>query len=300
MDCRQAKSIIQSNFTELKIINIRPLGEGWMSRTFLVNDQIVFRFPKNEEGAMDTKKEIKVLPRLKKAISLAIPEFLYVGEQNNGFPFVGYHILPGEPLDECAFQTLSNDNKNRIVSQLAEFVDEINTFDIQLAKKMDVPEKNFFQDYQLVFQKAKETVYPFLKKELQEYITNHFNAYLKNQLNFTYVPKLTHSDISLNHLMYDKQQEKLVGIIDFGDLQIGDPDFEYIYLYEECGEEFVTQVMKERREENISFKLKKASFFTSVDNVIQVLEGHKRNDKEMMDEALAGLEEDLKKNGGEI
>lgn len=79
MDCRQAKSIIQSNFTELKIINIRPLGEGWMSRTFLVNDQIVFRFPKNEEGAMDTKKEIKVLPRLKKAISLAITEFLYVG-----------------------------------------------------------------------------------------------------------------------------------------------------------------------------------------------------------------------------
>ena len=167
MDCRQAKSIIQSNFTELKIINIRPLGEGWMSRTFLVNDQIVFRFPKNEEGAMDTKKEIKVLPRLKKAISLAIPEFLYVGEQNNGFPFVGYHILPGEPLDECAFQTLSNDNKNRIVSQLAEFVDEINTFDIQLAKKMDVPEKNFFQNYQLVFQKAKKTVYPILKKELQ-------------------------------------------------------------------------------------------------------------------------------------
>ena len=56
--------------------------------------------------------------------------------------------------------------------------------------------------------------------------------------------------------------------------------------------------MKERREENISFKLKKVSFFTSVDNVIQFLEGHKRNDKEMMDEALAGLEDDSKKNGG--
>lgn len=71
------KETLQHNFKGLEVKQIIKLGEGWMSRAYLVNDEIVFRFPKNKEGAVDTEKEIKVLSLLKDDITLAIPVFLY-------------------------------------------------------------------------------------------------------------------------------------------------------------------------------------------------------------------------------
>nr|AMP56969.1 APH [uncultured bacterium] len=291
---RELKLLLQTNFQELVIDSLHTLGEGWMSRAFLVNNQIVFRLPKNHEGALDTKKEINILPTLINTLSLEIPDFLYIGEQENGFPFVGYNILSGEPLDEQLFLALPREIKNFLARQLAQFMNEINSYDVPTAKSFSVPEKNFRQHYQAVFQEAKVKLFPLLDNEEQEEIIRQFEQYLGKQANFSYTPKLTHSDISLNHLMYDSKNEKLTGIIDFGDLQIGDPDFEYIYLLEECGEDLVVQIMENRQVENISHTLEKIHFFTHTDNVIQFLEGLKRNDKAMMDEALFHLKAHLK------
>ena len=52
---------ITENFPQLPIETWEPLYEGWANRTFLVNQRIVFRFPKHQVAARDLVREIRLL-----------------------------------------------------------------------------------------------------------------------------------------------------------------------------------------------------------------------------------------------
>jgi len=288
------KNMIISNFENMKINHIMQLGEGWMSRCYLINHEVVFRFPKGKDGAIDTEKEIKALPNLIKHISLNIPEFIYCGKQDNGYPFVGYRILPGEPMDEQLFRSLPLETKNKIAHQIAEFMNQISLFSVDQARKLNIPEKNFYQYYLDIFNEVKEKAFNKINKDMQTYITFQFEAYLKNTNHFTYSPKLLHADLSMDHLLFDQKRQELTGIIDFGDIQIGDPDYEYLYLLEECGEAFTKKVMELREEENFQEKYEKLSFYLTADNVVLLLEGLNRNNREMFEEAVDIIQCEMK------
>ncbi|KKK40094.1 aminoglycoside phosphotransferase [Mesobacillus campisalis] len=284
------------NFEDVKIDHIAKLGEGMMNRTYLINQKFVFRFPKEKQGAFDTEKEKRVLPLLKKHITLNIPEFIYCGKQDNGYPFAGYRILPGEPMNEQLFHSLSVEIKNRIADQIAEFINEIQSFNVEKAKELNIQESNFYQDYLEIFQEVQEKVFPKINKEMQAYISIRFTSFLENKNHFLYTSNLLHSDLSLDHLLFDKKKQELTGIIDFGDMRIGDSDYEYIYLLEECGKEFTTKVMERRKEDNIQYKLKKVSYFLTADNVMLLLDGIKRNNAEMMEEAIKAIQYEMNKH----
>ena len=288
------KKIIISNFENMKINHIRQLGEGWMSRAYLINHEVVFRFPKEKDGAIDTEKEIKALPNLKKHISLNIPEFIYCGKQDNSYPFVGYRLLPGEPMDEQLFCSLPSETKNKIAHQIAEFMDQISSFSVEQAKNLNIPEKNFYQYYLETFNEVKEKAFTKINQDMQTYISFRFETYLENKDHFRYSPKLLHADLSMDHLLFDQERQELTGIIDFGDMKIGDPDYEYLYLLEECGEVFTKKVMELRVEENVQDKYEKLSFFLTADNVVLLLEGLKRNNREMLEEAVDIIQGEMK------
>jgi aminoglycoside 2''-phosphotransferase len=46
-------------------------------------------------------------------------------------------------------------------------------------------------------------------------------------------PALLHCDIGPGHLLYDRQNGKLTGVIDFEDIAIGEPARDFIYVYED-------------------------------------------------------------------
>ncbi len=288
-----AKETVLKNFPNLQIEQISKLGEGWMSRAYLINNKLVFRFPKGKSGADDTEKEIKVLPLLKKYITLSIPELIYVGTQDNGYPFVGYKILPGEPMDEQLFDSLAAETNNILAIQIAEFINQIRSFHVDLLKGLKVREDDFYQEYLNLFKEVQHKAFPIVNKQIQNYLTFRFTSYLENKHHFFYTPKLLHSDLSLDHLLFDKNRQELTGIIDFGDMRIGDPDYEYVYLLEECGEEFTKKVMENRQEENCLIKIEKVSFFLTADNVRLLLEGIKRNSSEMVDESMEAIQNEM-------
>ena len=78
--------------------------EGWANRTFLVNQQIVFRFPKHQVAAHDLVREIRLLTELAPTVPLPIPQYLYYGQPTQHYPFVfgGYAFIEGTPLNQCS------------------------------------------------------------------------------------------------------------------------------------------------------------------------------------------------------
>lgn len=284
---------IESNFPQLSIEELKMLGEGWMSRVYLVNGEWIFRFPKTQEGALDLEKELRILPELMPRITLSIPEFKFIGQQGNGLAFVGYKILPGELLDEESFASLPDTAKENLAQQIAQFINEISSFPKREARLLNIPESNPYQDYSDVYAEIREELFPLIDGEVRQYITSRFESYLGNPNNFSYEPSLIHADLSPNHFLYHAEQQRLTGIIDFGDLEIGDPDYEYIYLLEDCGRSFTRRVMELRNVDNIKVKLEKVSFFVTADHMDTALEGLRRNDRDWVDQSIDALKTEI-------
>ena len=90
---------IQKQFPHWNIDSFQTLGEGWMSKTFLVNEEWVFRFAKHQEASVDLGKEIRILPDLAAHLTLAIPQFEFTGRQANGLMYVVYKKSSRNPIE---------------------------------------------------------------------------------------------------------------------------------------------------------------------------------------------------------
>ena len=86
---------------------------------------------------------------------------------------------------------------------------------------------------------------------------------------------LCHNDLSCNHIII--QNNKAVGIIDFGDAAITDRDKDYVYLLEnssgEIGREFGIKVLKYYNHPNIDIPILKADLNDEYYPIEQILGG---------------------------
>src|SRR5215208_4696556 len=75
-------------------------GEGQFNDILFFNDDLIFRFPRNERNLDDFLREIEILQKLQERISLPIPNPIYVssGSRKIGETFMGYKMLSGKPL----------------------------------------------------------------------------------------------------------------------------------------------------------------------------------------------------------
>ncbi len=65
--------------------------------------------------------------------------------------------------------------------------------------------------------------------------------FLNNKAAFTFQPKLIHQDLSGEHIFCE--QDVLTGVIDWGDVTIGDPTIDFVGLHHVGGKAFVEQVL---------------------------------------------------------
>src|SRR5712692_2856052 len=93
----------------LSVRSARLLGEGWCSRAYLVNDELVFRFSKHPDQWPEVDREIKFLAWAADELPLAVPRYVHVTPHSptaaNGYSV--YRYLPGRPLDVDAMTTAS-------------------------------------------------------------------------------------------------------------------------------------------------------------------------------------------------
>ena len=67
------RAAILENFPGLPLESLTYLAEGWDSLGCLVNDRLIFRFPKRPEVAGRLALETRLLPELAPTLPLPIP-----------------------------------------------------------------------------------------------------------------------------------------------------------------------------------------------------------------------------------
>ena len=61
----------------------------------------------------------------------------------------------------------------------------------------------------------------------------------------TFQNTIIHADFTHHHILFNKHNKSISGVIDFGDAQIGDPAFDFAGLYYDFGDEFTTSVYEQ-------------------------------------------------------
>jgi aminoglycoside 2''-phosphotransferase len=281
-------SDVRRCFPELELRSWRPLGEGWMNRALLINETHVFRFAKDADAAQDLAKEGALLPLIAARTSLRVPCFEFVGRQSSGLAFAGYPIIAGELLSPERFEALTSREQLHLAEQLSQLMTALQSIPRELCERAQLTAADH-RNKCLEDRQALRQVYPQLAPGTRDYMEQRFDEFLNCGRFFDYTPRLIHADLSLDHLVWSNSARELLGVIDFGDLALADPDYEYLYLFEELGPEFTKQVMRLQRVADPDETLTKVGYYVTFDHVHVLLGGLKRGKEAWVGESIAAL-----------
>lgn len=263
---------------------------GWANYVLVVDNKVIFRFPRDEESKKSLYLEQKVLPNLKYKLSVPIPEFIYSSTDEEKFTYVGYEIIDGKPLDSEGFKLLKEEEKECFAEDISKFLSELHTFSFQtyFPNKIDMEEAK--GNWRELLKEINEFVFPLLNEKERAWTTELFNNFLREDNNFNYNQCLIHGDLGSDHILYDYEKRKISGIIDFGDIQIGDPAYDFIGLYICYGADFTEKVFSKytaQKDENFMDRIEK--FYVKRTPFYGIIHGVKTNNLKLQEECLAWL-----------
>ncbi|MGP4108452.1 hypothetical protein [Virgibacillus sp. L01] len=88
---------IKQVYPNLFIEDFYPNEIGQNNDVLIINNSLVFRFPKYQKGILQLKRETEILEQIKNIVSIPIPEPIYRSfeELVPGKVFTGYSLIEG-------------------------------------------------------------------------------------------------------------------------------------------------------------------------------------------------------------
>ena len=218
-----AQFLITSQFPALAPLRVEPLGVGWDNSAFLVNGDLVFRFPRRQIAVELLETELRVLPHVGRRVPLAIPTPEWSGQAEPRFPwpFAGYRWLPGRPASNVR---LDDRERLQMARPLAGFLSALHGVRLEEAKRWGAgPDTIGRLDAGRLGAQARLALDGLCERgsiASQQPWIDIIDAATETQPAGRLT--LVHGDLYSRHLLVNDSHE-LTGVIDFGDVHYGDP-----------------------------------------------------------------------------
>lgn len=217
IDASLARRLVAAQFPQWKDLPLKPVASsGWDNRTFHLGQNMLVRMPSGSEYALQVEKEQLWLPKLAPLLPLPIPTPVAIGVPAEGYPWKWsiYRWLEGEAASTAPIADLCDFAKS-----LAQFLIALQNIDATGGPSPGL--HSFYRGGSL---------------EIYDSETRHALAALKGKIDVATAaaiwetalattwqrsPVWVHGDISAGNLLV--QHGRLCGVIDFGQLTVGDP-----------------------------------------------------------------------------
>src|SRR5215468_8466478 len=114
--------IIELENRGLSVQSAHFLGEGWNSRAYLVNNELVYRFPKRPGHWEELEREVKCLAFAADFLPLAVPRYAHVAPDSPAaaYGYAVYRYLQGHAMNVNALSLEKRAAAAEVIGVLAE------------------------------------------------------------------------------------------------------------------------------------------------------------------------------------
>jgi aminoglycoside 2''-phosphotransferase len=278
----------------LSVRSVHFLGEGWNSRAYFVNGELVFRFPKRSDHWEELEREIKFLGFGADLLPLGVPRYLHVAPDSPAaaYGYAVYRYLHGRELN---LRALSKEKRTAAAGVIGEFLRALHSLqpDPELGSLLPRDdERAIAEDY---FARIQSGIAPKLRSSEAGALVKQFERYLDTPENFLFQPVVLHADLSRDHILM--KNESVTSVIDFGDVNWGDPDYDFMYLFVDFGRAFVEEAARSYGHPDPKRLWDKLLYFGLVDQIGVILDGEGLALEGQEEQAWARLKRLLRNRG---
>lgn len=232
---------IHDRYPDFSVDTVISNEQGQNNDILIINDEFIFRFPKYLEGIEQLEIESAVLSGIQGDITLSIPHITFQNlVREVGQAFIGYHMIPGEPLRRETFLEISDEKTLDILArQLGGLLKELHSVPVQTAITYPLTLSDTADEWADIYGRIREKCFPFMRASARTWTSAHFEAFLDDTRNFQYEPVLKHGDFGTTNILFDRERQVISGIIDFGGAGLGDPAYDFAGILSSYGESFL-------------------------------------------------------------
>jgi aminoglycoside 2''-phosphotransferase len=261
---------------------------GQFNDVLIVNDEIVFRFPRSDAAASSMASELAVLGALQSRLPIPVPNPTYIARSDDGFHalYIGYRMLPGRPLDRETLDALwANDRASFqfFGARVGEFLRALHGIDVaELKDTLSLADDH--QHWSNMLDAFRDELFVFMRADAQKAIEIAFQTHLSG--GFGWQPALRHGDFGGGNLLYDDVARRLSGVIDFGSVALGDPAVDLAAMT--AFDARLAQAMQPAYPELfVPGKQRRASFYRSTFALQQALWARRAEDDDQFNDGIA-------------
>ena len=227
-----AAEIINANLPNIKINDIKLLGEGWDNTTWIINNSLCFRFPKHAEAERLLSNEINILSKCvrSKYINVPYPKHICSSPKLFKYIFYAHDYISGFTGDNAK---LNRSDRITIAEKLAIFLKELHNFPIEKCISFGIKKdqmnrlgfKHKYDDFKKRIDYLKENNLLNNCFKIENFYKENMDITIPNDI------RLCHGDLYAKHLIINNNN--LYGVIDWGDSELIHPaiDFAIVYQY---------------------------------------------------------------------
>lgn len=161
------KQYIKEALPNLSIHSYKQNEEGWDNVAVIVNDELLFRFPRKQEYALRIPLEKELCTLLSYSLhEIEVPKYhLFYKKDTDTIPLCSYYaLIHGEPLTTEIVAKLDEKERKLIITQLATFLAALHSIPLKRVKTLGFPiEKTL-------------TYWKELQTKLNQYVTNSLTS----------------------------------------------------------------------------------------------------------------------------
>jgi aminoglycoside phosphotransferase (APT) family kinase protein len=219
---------IRAEFPQLGFCRAILNDDGEDHAVVILDDARVFRFPRTAECASYAARERRLLEQLRHTSSLPMPEYRWVSVAGD---FAGYPMIPGRPLSEALFAGLSRDVQEQVLGEIGGFLARLHRLPASLVTSQNTATGTAWSgaDYVRRYRGRRERIASTLPRKLLVRIDRFFESL--PEIVDRAPPVLIHGDLSEDHILLAPHGDRLGGVIDFTDAGVGDPAFDFTFLW---------------------------------------------------------------------
>ncbi len=219
---------------------LETVGEGDFCLAFRLGPEII-RVAKHPRAALAHRREACVLKRISGMLPLPVPRLEYRAPAACP-PFTIHREITGTVMTREAWERLPGPAREATARELAEFLRALHAVPLEIGAACGVPR---LDGSAMAAELRKEVpgilplFDPASRTRLEQFLIEWPDSSGERERS----PALLHCDLAPGHLLYHPAPARLSGIIDFGDVAMGDPARDFIYLYEDFGPDMLDRVV---------------------------------------------------------